>query len=276
MTLLTKKDILRSLDEVIGDSDVYLLQGGVWSFGSLLDIPIKDIPRFLIDILLEFNDNKKTILLPAYTNSFCRSKVFDLIRSRPSTGILSIFAVYSKLFTRTCDPINSYLVHGPLTEEILNLDYSTLWGEGSVFNYLEDKGKICIMGVTWDKACSFYHRIEEKFGVDYRYHKTFSGKLLSNDEYLSEVSKKMYVRPMNFNIDWDYKTISDELEARGLINRSSNVNVPISSASCSDILSVGLQMLSQDPYYFAYNKQELKEWLDAGMLNKEIDELLNA
>ena len=80
-----------------------------------------------------------------------------------------------------------------ILKEISKIKYETSWGKKSLFEWLSKKNaRICVLGVPWNKGCSYLHRYEELNMVPWRYFKTFEGKLYQFGKKIGECREKKY------------------------------------------------------------------------------------
>ncbi|HEU4586671.1 MAG TPA: DUF2172 domain-containing protein, partial [Gemmatimonadaceae bacterium] len=125
-----------------------------------------------------------TLVVPAYTFSFCRREEFD-VDGTPTTGgpwsPTAGFLEYVRalpLARRSRDPIHSVVAVGPRAAELVDDVPPTCFGEGSVFERLVDAGaKVCVLGLPLEEA-TIRHHFEESFGVPFRYRKLFTGRII--------------------------------------------------------------------------------------------------
>ena len=148
-----------------------------------------------------------TVLLPAFTFSFTRTRSFST-NSKSEVGILPDWVrellPYSR---RTIDPIYSFVVAGNNADAILRLSANTCWGDGSVFEYIEQtNAKYVLMGCDWN-SCTQIHRYEEMKRVPYRYFKEFHGIHHEDAGKIRETSSIMYVRDLEINAMYDFNRI---------------------------------------------------------------------
>lgn len=112
-----------------------------------------------------------TLIIPAYTDDLWSGGTFDVRNSKPTTGALSNKVFRRKDFQRTMDPLHSVFVWGRDTQEILNLNPGSTFGEDSVFGYLyRKKAKMICIDVHLQNSFTFVHYVEEKLNVKYRKH----------------------------------------------------------------------------------------------------------
>ena len=181
-------------------------------------VPPRDLSRW--DVVAALNGLVNagwTIALPAFTFSFCGGKPFDLQSSASEVGVLADWALTGLTQARrTSHPIYSFVVAGPLADQILALHPLTTFGEGSAFEFFERHDATLVMfGCDW-KYCTQFHRYEEIAAVPYRYFKDFSGQCRVG---LTErtVSARMFVRGLEINPANDFSPAVAALRAQGAI-----------------------------------------------------------
>jgi len=189
-------DALRSVGLAAGDLVM------VHAFTAALGITAR-ADRVLIDALLDVLGPEGTLVLPAFTYSFCQTGIFEPDRSPSEVGIAAdtLRREYSGLRSRC--PIFSVVAVGPLAPEIGALRPETTFGPDSIFGLmLERQGKLCAIGVGYDRV-TFNHYVEEELQVPYRYWKRFEGVIRSGgrDE---PVGVDYYVRSLDPEAEQDF------------------------------------------------------------------------
>jgi len=127
--------------------------------GLRCGLPMRTVPSLVLDAL-----EGMAVIMPAYTFNFPRTGVFDLVRSKPSTGM--ICEAFDGV--RTPKPMNSYKFKGcyPTTPQ------TTAWGGDGMMGWLiRHDATFVALGVSTLKSCSYFHFAEEKLKVPYRYFK---------------------------------------------------------------------------------------------------------
>ena len=89
--MLTLEDIGQGFRDILSEDDrIIILHSGLWSFGHLLRPFNEDTVLRLADVIVDAVGPDRTLVVPAYTYSdFPRSGVFDLVRSKPETGLFA-------------------------------------------------------------------------------------------------------------------------------------------------------------------------------------------
>ncbi len=77
---------------------------------------------------------------------------------------------------RTGHPIYSFAAIGFAAEQFKAIDNFSGYGSDSPFAVLRNMGgRIGVLDLPDQNSMTFYHHVEEMVGVDYRYHKHFTG-----------------------------------------------------------------------------------------------------
>lgn len=254
-------DFKKSFASIISDSDeVVYVTSGIWSLGKCFDAPIREIPNLLIKAIQDVITPERTLIFPVYNWSFCSDGIFDLQNTKSQTGALSETFRLMPEVKRTKNPLYSHCVTGPKADDLLNLKISSVWGDGSEFEWYEKNNiRIVRIGIEW-KQLAFVHRIEEKGEVPYRYFKTFSGELI-DDGVKAPVSCQMFVRYLEVEVENSFAPLFDKLDDLKLIKKSPIDCFRMESLAACDIIDTGMKLLQDDKYTFVPNKHIVKEWV---------------
>ena len=151
--------------------------------------------RRLIEALLSVIGPQGTLILPAFTYSFCDSGVYRPDEDRSEVGIAADTLRLDYEGRRTNAPIFSVVTVGALSDEILALSSPTTFGPDSIFGYLLRRGgTLCGVGVGFEKI-TFNHYPEEQLEVPYRYWKRFDG-VIEQDGARRPTSVRFFVRSL--------------------------------------------------------------------------------
>lgn len=260
---ITQEDLLKEFNRVILPSDeVVVIYSGIWSFGSMLGKPIRDVPEYLINTICESVGSARTILFPTYTYGYTKTRIFDVYETKPETGALPCHAVARQDFVRTLCPLNSYAVKGPRTEEILAIQGKSLWSDDSVMGWFDQvNARICVLGEPWHEACTHFHRIEEILKVPYRYYKYFPGKILAHSKFIKDANPKMYLRPLGVEMMRDYTSVEPIMRKHKSILESSNPLIPLQSAKAQDIVKACRELFKKNIFGYIRNPDEISHWM---------------
>lgn len=129
-----------------------------------------------------------TLVIPAYTFSFCRQLPFDRERSATEGGPWSPSAAFLEEVrhqpdaVRSCDPIHSVVALGPAAHALLDGLPSTCFGPDSLQHRLRIAGgKICAIGLGLHEL-TMVHHAEVMMAVPFRYRKLFTGAITRGGE----------------------------------------------------------------------------------------------
>lgn len=200
------------------NGDIVMIHSSYKSFGG-----VEGGPQTVIDALIEAIGPDGTLIMPTFNFEFCDlynetgEGYFDLEKTPSEMGILTEFLRKMHGAKRTIHPIYSFAIYGKLVNEFASVDDHTSYGKGTVFAKLHKyNGKIMMIGLTTGKCWTFAHYIEQSVGVDYRYHKKFSGILnVNGKEYKDTYS--IYVRDLERGVVTDVEPMGDIMEERGII-----------------------------------------------------------
>tara|TARA_R110001592_G_scaffold161973_1_gene394876 strand:+ start:21552 stop:22415 length:864 start_codon:yes stop_codon:yes gene_type:complete len=275
LTKLTLDDLSTALREIIPDDDeVIVMHSGVWSFALAYGWTRPEDVDPMIDILTDIIGADRTLIMPAYNFDFYRTKQFDLVRSLPQVGVLPDRAWRRMGMVRTRQPMNSYFVVGPRSDEVVALPCTTAWGDDSVLGWMQGvNARICILGVSWEEGCSFIHRCEEKARVPYRYFKRFPGTLFDDGRKIGPCSEVLYSRPLAIMLADDWSSITDPLRASGDMLTTSNPKLHFESALSQVVYDQGMAVLEQDPYILLPTADGLRDRVRAWVKNDKKAEM---
>lgn len=154
--------------------------------------------RFSQEILKCIGKNG-TLLVPSFTHSFCKNKVFDPENQKSEVGLFSENFRKLKEFKRTKHPIYSFSIFGKNKDYYEKSDHETCFGKNSVFDlFLKKKGKIISFGSPFEDSVTFLHYIEQQAKVKYRYFKKFEGHI-KNKKSKKRVKTIYFVRNLKKN-----------------------------------------------------------------------------
>ena len=120
-----------------------------------------------------------TIMIPTYTYSYTKSRVFHRLFSRSEVGRFSEEARLHG-YHRTPDPIFSFLDTNQYFNEKVN--FNIAFGKGSIFDFLHREDAIILNIGLGDFIATQRHYIERYYNVPYRFDKLFSGVVYLNDK----------------------------------------------------------------------------------------------
>ena len=268
--MLAEKRLGRIILNLLDDKDdVFVLFSALWTFGHILGLRRDSGQSILAEILYALGPSR-TLVMPSYTFSFPSTRSYDLVRTKPETGVLPETAVRTEGFLRSSYPMVSHVAFGPRGKEILSSKQPTAWGDNSVMHWLEmHRARIGMLGISWGKGCGYIHRAEEKFGVPYRYYKRFFGNLLFDGMDRGKCSETMFVRPLNIPFVRGYDAINPHIPLLASYRHGDDPDIFAESATANEITQLSMRFLAKDPYFFVENADAVEAWVRDGKDEEE-------
>ncbi|RUL54196.1 AAC(3) family N-acetyltransferase [Lysinibacillus antri] len=215
MSYILFKEIINNTGVETGDilligSDVTLLAYEALRNGEKFNANV------FIDSIIEKLGQNGTLLFPTFNWDFCNGSTFDYNNTPSKVGALTNTALKRSDFKRTKHPIYSFAVWGKDQEYLCNLNNISSFGSDSPFAYLhEQKAKMLIMGLDYQKSFTFVHYVEEMVKASYRYQKNFTAPYINENGRKQERTYSMYVRNMYPEAITHLNPIGEELEKQG-------------------------------------------------------------
>lgn len=207
----------------------------------------------IVNVLKEAVGEKGTLIMPAFSYSFCEKEVFDVQKSKSTVGLLTEFFRNSEGVSRTIHPIFSFSVWGKRKEEFLDVGPDAFSMDSVYGKMIRNNDKIVLLGV--DKGYTIYYLAEEIVGVGHRYFKNFSG-IVRNGEKEYEMTVPYYVRCLDKRSEENPQSVSAYLLEKGI-----EKSVPfgwgsISSFRCRPMFESIVEKLKEDETYFLKEKKQ--------------------
>lgn len=251
---ITQADIEAAFKRLgLQKGDIVMVHSDIGVIGGLGDI--RDKKEFLDSILHAFLNvlgEDGTLIVPAFTYSFCKKEVFD-VRNSPSTvGILSEHVRTHEDAVRSVEPIFSCAGIGSYAKELLENVGTVCFGENSLFDRLyKIGGKLMLFGRPFD--ITYAHYVEREFKVNYRFDKLFTGTIIDENGKSFSSSCIYYVRYLEKNVNYEMGSIATNLTRRGLLQKTDLGNTTLLLSKAKDVYDVGIEMLKANEYAFLDN-----------------------
>ena len=259
--LIRDKDFITAFNKVIKKKDkVIVLYSGLWSFIFNIRFKNESIPKKILEIVEGVVGKNRTLLLPSFSSEeFLAKKKFHLDKSLDKNGLLPLEALKSKKYYRTPQPLHSYLAFDKNINEIKKLKLKTSWGKKSIFQWLSKKNaRLCVMGVPWNKGCSYLHRYEELNKVPWRYFKTFKGEMFDGGKKIGTCSERKYSTVTN--LKYDLNPLVKEIPKKNFL-RFKSKKFFLQSLTCKQIDKASVRFFKKNPWKIIKNQIEIKKFL---------------
>ena len=203
-----------------------------------------------------------TLVFPAFTFSFTRTRVYDRENTPSETGVLADWVLGSiPSAIRTDHPIYSFAVLGPMAKQIATGTSQTTFGDTSPFALFEEhNAHVVMLGADW-AFCTPFHRYEELAEVPYRLFKDFEGKIIRAGESVP-VTATMYVRDLNLAAQNDWTKLVDHLRANEAIHSAPLWRAQVEATTMHAIRNSARALIAEDTMAFVGNGAAVRYRMD--------------
>lgn len=195
-----------------------------------------------------------TLLMPAFTLSFGRSRQWDWHTSKAETGALCEHFRRLPGTLRTLHPFHSVAVAGPLADRFAACGSRSSFGPGSPFELLVDLGAVNLaLGTDFEGGATFLHHAEQTALVPYRHPKAFPGSVRGADGHVVDGDFEMYVReigPSRQAVN-RWAPVWDDLDTAGLVRHTTLQGAPLFAMDIAPVHAWLHQRLVAQPFYCA-------------------------
>jgi aminoglycoside 3-N-acetyltransferase len=247
--LYTLNDVIDALKSVhANECDILFVHTDV-AFGTLNpEIRRKEYLHYLYEALQALNVG--TIVLPAFTFSFCNNEIYDMKNSRTLMGALNEYIRIQPGVVRTRDPLLSMIIFGKEKNMFENIGKSSL-GKDSAYDILHkhENVKFLFFGAEIGECFTFVHYVEEMLKVPYRFHMAFTGDIIDTSGHMYKDTYKIYtncagVKPACFYYFENY------LLEQGFLKKVKLGEKPVTCISEKDAYSETIKKLNENINYF--------------------------
>ncbi|MCR8705747.1 AAC(3) family N-acetyltransferase [Campylobacter sp. 2352 PW] len=233
----------------ITKGDILCVHTELFNFGTPL-LPRNEFLQTILDCFFEVIGKEGTLIMPTFTYSFCKNRIYNKLNSRSEVGILTEYFRKYNGTKRTNDPIFSFAIKGA-KEKLFLKDTTSCFGKNSVYDILtKENGNIILFGM-YNSGYTFVHYIEEFCKVPYRYYKNFSGILIDEKNTKQNINIDYYVRDLKEDVVLSAKKqilILKEDNNFHIINFAGSCIVSTNSIK---YFQSTLKYLKRDPYFLS-------------------------
>lgn len=160
---------------------------------------------------------KGTLVFPLFNFDFSRGSPFDIRLTPSHMGVLTEFARSQPQAVRTGHPVYSFSVTGHLVDNFRDVDNFSAYSKDSPFAILRElDGKIGVLDLDDQDSMTFYHHVEEMYGVDHRYHKTFMAPYTDAQGTTQDRTYGIFVRDLARGVKTHVNPAGESLWEKGL------------------------------------------------------------
>jgi len=244
--VIDRKSIFRSLSEVglqHGDTVIVHADAGVAAqIGA--GTRVEKLDQFVSALKHYFYDG--TLLIPSFTYSATKGEAFDPENSRSEVGLFSEFFRTSHDVRRTTHPIFSFAVWGKNQKSFLNLDDTTCFGKGSLFDeFFNANGVVCCIGCSLDRGMTFIHYVEQQIPVYYRYQKVFEA-MIKEGSRLRTFQTTYFVRDLKVDSETDLTRFRQNALDAKVLREAAIGRFPIQAIPSRSVFDVAVDLYRKD------------------------------
>ncbi len=218
-------------------------------------IILENLNKFWQTILNSLGKDK-TYIIPTFTTSFVRKKIWDYHKTKSQTGIFSEYFRINIAEKRSEHPIHSVAIWGKKKNKIPIHKSKSSFGKGSVWEWICKSKNVCNLsiGINVNGGATILHYPEEFNKVNYRYLKKINGNIvLKNGNRIKKqffyFARKKFVNKKVFN-NWD-KCEKDLIKNRILKKRMFK-GLLICKMNTNKATNYINKMLKKDREYLVY------------------------
>jgi len=163
---------------------------------------------------------KGTMVVPAYSYTFCKKQEFNVLTTPSTLG--DFFESFRQMsgVRRVPDPIFSVSVIGKNADFLLGGRHDDCFGKDSFFDRFHslDVAKYVLIGLNYHYITNFHH-IEQVNKITYRFIKEFPGVIVMPDGTRAERIQKYFVRHLDQSYDFEplFKYIAEHSLGQSLV-----------------------------------------------------------
>lgn len=183
MQKFNQQDVLSALDKCgVKKGDTILVHAALFAIG-IPNEPIYDLNAYYLEILQEAVGESGTIVIPAFSYSYCKGETFDVLNSMSTVSALANYCINNKIGYRTPDPNFSHLIitNKPVNQDFSNVSFDT---ERSIYSYLVDHNATYVMLGPHIYVTLFMVE-DQRINAEHRFMKAFEGQTKCQDRVFS-------------------------------------------------------------------------------------------
>jgi aminoglycoside N3'-acetyltransferase len=252
------KELQEAVNVLLPEDDVpVVVYSAIWPFLRLIDDEQpKALPQRLLDLLISMTQPHRDLLMPTFGAGYDAEGSFDLENSPSSTGVLTELFRGLSGSKRSMSAYFSFNVLGPTQNEWITLKPKYAWGDGSLYDWMEQRNVHFLMLGNHPTNCSYLHRIEWlcREQVPYRFNKCFKGRLISGHDHIS-MEENLFVRRYDPTVINDFTVLEPHLTTNGMTVLDLE-GVKISHMRCLDMRDTFMNLFKEDPFVTVQNRDD--------------------
>ena len=208
--------------------------------------------NFFLNCLIDYFYLEGTIIVPSFSYNMNEKNVFDKNTTKSQVGLFSEKFRNKKNVIRSNHPIFSVCAIGKKSKHLTNYDLSDCFGKKSFFDlFTKMNGKILTLGCSLENGGTYFHYLEQYYGVSYRFIKKFSCAYREKNK-VKKQKIKYYVRYLDRKAALDFKYFTPKIKK---ILKSTNFGrFKFQLFESQKLLKITKNILKKHPYILVGDK----------------------
>ncbi len=201
------------------------------------------------------------IIMPSFNYDFCKGSPYNIKESESQVGTLSEYFRKNKAAWRTSIPVFNFSGIG---ENPIPIKYGKIdpFDKNSLFGFLHKNKGILMHYGSGFHASTLIHYVERISNrLIYRYDKLFKSQVIDINDVTHECELIYHVRPMGYELDYDWSKIEEDLIENELIEKYKEKRTQILIGRIDKIVDFWLTRLNDNPFYFL--NKDTRNWVEA-------------
>jgi aminoglycoside 3-N-acetyltransferase len=158
-------------------------------------------PLQVVDALLSRLGPQGTLVVPTFNFGFCQGEPFDIRHTPSKMGALTEAARASGYGRRTAHPVYSFQAIGQHADAFAQTANTSGYGPDSPFALLHAlDGWVGVLDLSDQHSMTYYHHVEERHNVPWRYHKPFAGTYTDASGVERDAVYSLFVRDLQAGV----------------------------------------------------------------------------
>lgn len=248
-------EVRAAVERAIGPDDrPVVAYAATWPFFRELKSADDEIVDQLLGIIASAVATR-TLLMPTFCGGYSDGRC-DLDAAVSITGVLSERLRLRPDARRTLSAFFSFAAVGARAGEVADLAPADAWGEGSLYEWMEQSNVRFLMFGTHSTQSSYLHRAEWlcRDRIRYRYPKAFHGTLVRGGNELP-MTERLFVRSLAPPVDNDFTVLGPLLQDAGLTACVVR-GISITGYDAAPALHAAVGAIERDPLLLVRNRAD--------------------
>ena len=237
------------------------LHTSIMHLGFIKDVPVKDIPKKIFDLIFsEIGKNGTISALTPYYDYGLKNKKFEINKSPISkeVGAMSSFIKNHKNSSRSMNPLFNISSVGKKAKFITNEKTPMAFGVDSAWDQMFKLNSDMIFLGCDMSVCTFIRYIEFRFGVPYLFNKHFNKEICRNNKVVSNYSSSP-VRYPYFDVIYNTSKFQKILIKNKNMRVYKNKNLKIMAIDMKSCFDIGIEELKKSVFFFLKKNPSIKK-----------------